>query len=64
MPVFPVKYPRTPHAPWSPGRTPDDEVLADLDHLVGREVVVSVKMDGENVSLYRDASPRWCAPDT
>jgi len=48
------KYPRTPHLPWSPGGTSDDRVLKDTQHFVGREVVVTEKMDGENTSLYRD----------
>ena len=49
-----VKYPRTPHVPWSPGASSDDRVLDDLLHLQGHEVVVTEKMDGENTSLYRD----------
>lgn len=49
-----VKYPRTPHLPFSPGATSDDKVLRSIEHFVGREVVVTVKMDGENTTLYRD----------
>lgn len=49
-----MKYPRTPHLPFSSGSTSDDKVLISLDHFVGREVVVTVKMDGENTSIYRD----------
>jgi len=49
------KHPRTPHLPWSPGVTSDDKVLPSLDGFRGREVVVTVKMDGENTSMYRDA---------
>ena len=48
-----VKYPRTPHLPWSPGRTSDDRVLESIDHLLGREVVLTEKLDGENTTLYR-----------
>lgn len=47
-----VKAPRTFHLPWSPGKTKDDRVLSDLTGFVGREVVVTVKMDGENTSIY------------
>lgn len=47
-----VKAPRTYHLPWSPGKTRDDRVLADLTGFEGREVVVTVKMDGENTSIY------------
>lgn len=49
-----VKYPRTPHLPWSPGATADDVFAATLKNFEGREVVVTEKMDGENTSLYRD----------
>lgn len=49
-----VKYPRTPHLPWSPGITDDDRVMYDLRQFEGEEVVVTIKMDGENTSLYRD----------
>jgi hypothetical protein len=49
-----VKYPRTPHLPWSPGRTSDDRVLADFDNFVGREVVITEKLDGENTTIYRN----------
>jgi hypothetical protein len=49
-----IKYPRTFHIPGSPGATSDDKILNSLDHFVGREVVISYKMDGENSTLYRD----------
>lgn len=49
-----VKYPRTPHLPWSLGCTSDDIVCIDLNHFKGKQVVVTEKMDGENTSLYRD----------
>lgn len=41
------KWPRTFHCPWSPGTHSDDRLLADCDHLVGMEVSVQIKMDGE-----------------
>ncbi|MFE3021152.1 RNA ligase family protein [Streptomyces sp. NPDC059256] len=47
-------YPRTPHLPWSPGATSDDVRTGDLAHLIGREVVVTEKLDGENTTLYTD----------
>ncbi len=50
------KYPRTPHAPTSPGGTNDDMRLADMGHFAGRRVIGTVKMDGENSTLYRDGS--------
>jgi RNA ligase len=48
------KYPSTPHLPWSPGGSKDDAYLIDIDHLNGREVVVTEKMDGENTSMYQE----------
>lgn len=48
------KYPRTPHLPWSPGKTNDDKVLKSIDHLIERDVVGTIKMDGECSTLYRD----------
>lgn len=48
-----VKYPRTMHLPFSPGCSSDDKVLTSVEHLEGGDVVVTLKMDGENTSLYR-----------
>lgn len=48
------KYPRTPHLPWSPGATSDDIYVADTAIFERREVVVTLKMDGENTTMYRD----------
>jgi len=48
------KYPRTPHLPWSPGVTNDDKIIKSLGLLYGRNVVVTEKMDGENITLYHD----------
>jgi len=50
-----VKYPRTPHLPWSPGIGEDDILLDSLQALekLG-DVVVTEKLDGENTTLYRD----------
>ena len=49
-----TKYPSTPHLPWSPGRSDDDAYLIDVGHLLGKQVVVTEKMDGENTTMYRD----------
>ena len=48
------KYPSTPHLPISKGRQFDDTSLDDYSNFVGRDVVITEKMDGENASLYRD----------
>ena len=49
-----IKYPRTPHLPWSLGASSDDKVLSSVVHFEGRQVIVTEKMDGENTTLYRD----------
>ncbi len=50
-----VKYPRTPHLPWSPGRSKDDIALNSIEHLECLDdVVVTEKLDGENTTLYHD----------
>lgn len=49
-----VKYPRSHHLPWSPSTSSDDRIMPSLSGFYGEEVVVSLKMDGENTSVYRD----------
>lgn len=49
-----MKYPRTPHLPWSPGASEDDILLSDSFMFEGKEVVVTEKLDGENTSMYPD----------
>ena len=49
-----TKYPRTYHLPWSLGYTEDDNVLTDASHFKRERVVVTIKMDGENTSMYSD----------
>jgi len=49
-----VKYPRTPHLPWSPGYTADDAVLQNDAAFDTEQVVVTLKLDGENTSMYAD----------
>lgn len=49
------KYPKTLHLPWSQCIYTDDKCLEDTSQFVGKEVVVTVKMDGENTNMYRDA---------
>jgi len=49
-----VKYPRTYHLPWSPGKTNDDRVLEDTSCFDRRRVVITEKMDGENTTMYAD----------
>lgn len=49
-----VKYPRTYHLPWSENATKDDRILSDTSCFEGKEVVVTVKMDGECTTIYND----------
>lgn len=49
-----MKYPRTFHLPWSPGAASDDKVLKSVHHFDGERVILTVKMDGENTTMYRD----------
>lgn len=48
------KYPRTNHLPWSPGLQNDDRRIENLNSLIGQEIIVTEKLDGENTSLYCD----------
>lgn len=49
-----IKYPRTPHLPYSMSKTDDDKTLPNDDQFKGMEVVVTIKMDGENTTIYPD----------
>lgn len=47
------KYPKTLHFPFSPGTHSDDRIARDVDGLVGVEIVVTEKLDGENTCLNK-----------
>ena len=49
-----VKYPRTYHLPSSPNLQNDDRQHKDVEALFQRNLVATVKMDGENTTLYSD----------
>jgi hypothetical protein len=49
-----VKYPRTPHLPWSPGAGSDDLRADTTTRFQGKEVIVTEKLDGESATLYTD----------
>lgn len=49
-----IKYPRTMHLAFSPGLQNDDRLIESLAGLIGKEVIVTEKMDGENTTLYRN----------
>lgn len=48
------KYPRTPHLPFSASVANDDKVVGDVSSFEGKRVIVTIKMDGENTTLYND----------
>lgn len=48
------KYPRTYHMPWSEGLQNDDRRVENPDMFEGKEVIVTIKMDGENTTMYND----------
>ena len=48
------KYKTTLHLPFSQGVSRDDKILKSVSHFVGKRVVVTEKMDGENTSMYSD----------
>jgi len=48
-----IKYPRTFHLPYSLSKTDDDKTLESDKHFKQMdEVVVTIKMDGENTTVY------------
>lgn len=49
------KYPRTYHFGWSAGVASDDKLLRSILAMVGRRMIGTVKLDGENTTLYADA---------
>lgn len=48
------KYPKTGHLPFSLGLQNDDKRMEDETCFEGKTLAVTVKMDGENTSMYRD----------
>lgn len=48
------KYPKTMHLPWSENLQNDDRMIESLDSFIGKEVVVSCKLDGENTGMTRN----------
>jgi len=53
--VASAKYPRTPHLPWSPGASGTDKRLVDVAHLLDRDLVLTEKLDGSNLTMTREA---------
>lgn len=49
-----VKYPRTYHLPWSESVGRDDRVMATTEQFEGKRVIATIKLDGENTTMYSD----------
>ena len=47
------KYNRTYHLPFSPGSTNDDRISSSVASLLGIDVVITEKLDGENCGMER-----------
>jgi len=52
--IMRYKHKKIFHVPWSKGLTRDDKIHKDMDFFVGKNIVVTEKMDGENTSIYND----------
>lgn len=48
------KYPRTYHLNFSEAVHSDDKIIETLDNFIGKEVIATEKMDGENTTIARD----------
>ena len=58
----PIKYPKTPYWPSSPSIATEDRVINDPRALIGQEVVITEKLDGQCTLLHRGiAYPRSIA---
>jgi hypothetical protein len=51
-----LKAPRIYHLPWSEVLSADDKRIRHNNMFDGKDVVVTVKYDGSNISLYNDGS--------
>jgi hypothetical protein len=48
------KYNRTYHLNWSPGSTSDDKISTSVNSLLGKQIVITEKLDGENTGMTDD----------
>lgn len=49
------KFKKIFHLPWSRESVdPDDRILENTNNFVDKRVIVSIKFDGENTSVYND----------
>ena len=49
-----INYPRTSHLPFSLGIQTDDHTIKSMDAFISQDIVVTVKMDGENCGMTRE----------
>ena len=49
-----MKYPRTLHFPFSPGAKSDDKIADSVDLFLGKDVVITEKLDGSNCCLTKE----------
>jgi ATP-dependent RNA circularization protein (DNA/RNA ligase family) len=47
-----IKYPRSFHLPFSPGKSDDDKTIKDINCFENKKLIVTEKMDGENTTMY------------
>lgn len=49
-----IKHPRTMHLPWSKSVSDDDKMIKTLTAFYNKRVVATIKMDGEQATIYND----------
>ena len=49
-----TKYPKTMHFDFSQSLQNDDRMLESLDDFIGKRVILTEKLDGENATIYND----------
>lgn len=49
-----IKYPKTCHLPFSQKISSDDKILPNIDVFKNKNIIITIKYDGENITLYQD----------
>jgi hypothetical protein len=49
-----TKYPKTLHLPWSDNLQNDDRLHHNIEFFKDKEIIATIKLDGENTNMYRD----------
>lgn len=49
-----TKYPKTYHLDFSPGANSDDKIADNIENLIGKPIVITEKLDGENTGMTND----------